>query len=173
MASTEPISGDPDDEATAERLRAFFSAASAAEGAASPGAGPGTDLHPPDLQQRPAPTGRPVFDPLRTEAANPVPGSVEDVAGLVRYLDAQLELTRRRTADGVEQVLAGLADLTARVGDLEASRAGDDMVAEALVSFRNELFQWLEGYVSWEAGRLAELDQRIDGGPPPTPPPAH
>jgi hypothetical protein len=112
-----------------------------------------------------------VFDPLATEPAAPDAATVQDVAGLVRYLDAQLELTRRRSAEHLDRVFATLearvAALDARVGELDQVRGAEAALAETLVSFRNELFAWLEGYVGWEASRLAELDQRLTEPPPP------
>ena len=124
---------------------------------------------------RPAPTGPPVFDPTETEPAAPDAATVNDVAGLVRYLDAQLELTRRRSAEQLDRVVATLdlrlASLDARLAEVDQARAADATLAEALVAFRNELFAWLEGYVAWEASRLSELAQQLsdDGLPPPPP----
>jgi hypothetical protein len=185
MSSSDPISADPDDAATAERLRAFFSIASAQGGTVtSPQPAPGSGATPPPppppapatpgLDDRPAPSGPPVFDPEATEPAAPDPATVQDVAGLVRYLDAQLELTRRRTADHLDRVLATLetriSTLEGRLGDGEEARADAAALAETLVAFRNELFAWLEGYVGWEASRLSELDERLGGAGAPPPP---
>jgi hypothetical protein len=191
MVSPDPISADPEDAAVAERLRAFFSIASTQGGTVTPPptrvpafstptaeppppppppAAPAT----PGLEDRPAPSGPPVFDPAEAEPAAPDAATVTDVAGLVRYLDAQLELTRRRTAQHLDHVVATLearfAALDARLGDVDQARAADAALAETLVAFRNELFAWLEGYVSWEASRLAELDQRAPDDELPPPP---
>jgi hypothetical protein len=193
MVSPDPISADPDDAAVAERLRAFFSMASAQEGTVAPPATPAKvpafstpAVEPPPppppappttpgLEDRPAPSGPPVFDPAEAEPAAPDMATVTDVAGLVRYLDAQLELTRRHTAQHLDHVLATvdarLAALDARLGEVDQARAADAALAETLVAFRNELFAWLEGYVTWEASRLAELEQRFPGGELPPPPP--
>jgi hypothetical protein len=187
MSSSDPISADPDDAAVAERLRAFFSIASAQGGtvtAPQPSPSPGAGVTPPPppppapptpgLDDRPAPTGPPVFDPVGTEPASPDPATVQDVAGLVRYLDAQLELTRRRTGDHLERVFAALdarmAALEGRLGEVDQVRADASALAETLVAFRNELFAWLEGYVGWEASRLSELDERLGGAGAPPPP---
>jgi len=181
MSSSDPISADPDDAADADRLHAYFSTASAPDDTAvAPAPGPGPNgpslpFPPPPpplgLDQRPAPTGPPVFNRTAAEPAAPDAATVQDVAGLVRYLDAQLELTRRRSADQLDRVVATLdarlAALDARLGELTQGRAAEAAVAEALVAFRNELFAWLEGYVDWEASRLSELDERLPGGPTP------
>jgi hypothetical protein len=192
MVSPDPISGDPEDAAVAERLRTFFSMASAQAStvpqaaptpvpAAAPAPGdepppppaPSTPSTPPWLQDRPAPTGPPVFDTTASEPAAPDAATVTDVAGLVRYLDAQLELTRRRTAEHLDRALATLearlAGLDARLTEVDQGRTADAALAETLVAFRNELFAWLEGYVSWEASRLAELDRGMADELPPPP----
>jgi hypothetical protein len=153
MAS-DPISADPQDPAAAGRLRDFFSLEAT-----------------PRLEDRPAPTGPPVFDSAGAEPAAPDAATVQDVAGLVRYLDAQLELTRRRTAEHLDRAMATLdarlAALDDRLAALDQGRTADAALAETVVAFRNELFAWLEGYVGWEASRLAELDpQHLDDGLP-------
>jgi hypothetical protein len=163
MAPLDPISADPEDEGDAQRLRAFFSAASAQRPSpprpAAPTAPAAAPAPAPALEERPAPTGAPVFDTDLAEAAEPLdPTAPVDLARLVTYLDAQLELTRQRVDDGVGRVLAALAALDGRVGELE--------------TFRDDLFDWLESYVGWEATTLAEIASRLGGAPPRSPGPA-
>jgi hypothetical protein len=163
MGPSDPISAEPDDPAEAQRLRAFFSAASAQltdNPPPPPPAAPAVDPVPePEPDDRPPPTGPPVFATDVTDVADAIdPEAPVDMAHLVAYLDAQLDLTRRRADEGVERVLAALATIDERVGELE--------------TFRDELFEWLESYVGWEATTLAEIAGRVDGAPSPRPAPA-
>jgi hypothetical protein len=152
MAPIDPISADPEDEGDAQRLRAFFSAASAQRPSPSRPAAPVAPAAP-ALEERPAPTRPPVFDADLAEAAEPLdPSAPVDMARLVTYLDAQLELTRQRMDDGVDRVLAAIGALDGRVGELE--------------TFRDDLFDWLESYVGWEASTLAEIAGRLGGAQP-------
>jgi hypothetical protein len=173
MGPPDPITSDPDDVQEAQRLRAFFSAASArhlAEDhplapapapAPAPGPPPAVPASPyaapvgpangaEDVDDRPPPTGPPVLDTSAEAAEAPLdPNASVDVARMISYLDAQLELTRRRADEGVAKVLRALAAIDGRVAELE--------------TFRADLFEWLEGYVAWEADALAQIAGRVSG----------
>jgi hypothetical protein len=82
---------------------------------------------------------------------------------LVRYLDAQLKLTRKESRESAEAMLSALEVLEVRLarieGRMEASPAspGGDGEESELSERMGELFDWLHQYSTWEAGELHQL----------------
>jgi len=154
--------GDDHDEALADRLQMRFTIPAGRDAPAprtqettepafvlaeaTSGNTPWTDWEP---DSAPAEPEAPPSSPLETPTV--------DVERLVRYLDAQLKLTRQRSAQGFQLVLDAVGALDERVGKLEQTGPAVSQLAEDLVTFQEGLLSWLEHYSQWEFGQFQEI----------------
>lgn len=142
MAAPDPHQPTEDD-LLARRLSDFFATVNGPPARNVPAAPPAPAAASASGSKRP--------EPRKVEVAGGTDAPSVDMVRLVKYLDAQLELTRKEAREGLHQVLDAVTALAGRVTALETRQA----------DFREELFDWLEGYTGWERTELARMMDRV------------